>query len=534
MLGLLTALPAWSTGSSATVTTSPSPAYANRPLEVTISTSDLGSEVYCYTWCADINGSTKSPWQWDDVHTDKFRMSGSNGVYTITIDDIKEFYGLTDSELAGLNSLGFIAKTISGSQTEDCFVTVEQEAPVLYSGGEGSQSNPYSLTTVADLNTLAATPSDWSVTTYFSLDADIDASSMVGMIGSMEAPFKAHFAGNGHAISDFKAANSGIGSATGFFAAIDGAEISDFGLVNANVNGATYTGALVGHAASGSIERCFTSGSVTGSSVCVGGLIGDNVAATVTDCYSMASVDNRNDYATGGLIGKNSGSVTNTYASGDVTGFDYAGGLIGANYGSVSNSVSLNGSVTSASDFSARFGGNNNPRNNSTGNHSWDNMTPGHGSWTEYGDHATTHNASYLLDYDSFKSMSGWDFDNVWSWQTVSGKSYPVLSNIAMQTNPLPSNLYDAVTGISNIINDSAATFVTAGPNPTFGELTVNATNPLSAVALYNLNGACMAAAEGNGATEITLDLTSLPAGMYILNVTDSQTSRSTFKIIKK
>ena len=109
LLGLLTSLPSWSAGSNATVTTNPSPALSGSPLEVTITTDNLGTEVFCYTWCADINGSSKSPWQWGDVHTDKFRMSGSNGVYTLKIADIKQFYGLSDSELQGLKKLGFIA-----------------------------------------------------------------------------------------------------------------------------------------------------------------------------------------------------------------------------------------------------------------------------------------------------------------------------------------------------------------------------------------------------------------------------------------
>ncbi len=85
LLGLLTSFSAWSAGSNATVTTSPSPAVSNKPLEITIRTDNFGSEVYCYTWCADINGSSKSPWGWNDVNTDKFRMSGSNGEYTLTI-----------------------------------------------------------------------------------------------------------------------------------------------------------------------------------------------------------------------------------------------------------------------------------------------------------------------------------------------------------------------------------------------------------------------------------------------------------------
>ena len=87
---------------SAQITSVPSPAVTNKALEVRINTQDMGSEVYCYTWCKDLNGTEKTPWTWEGVNTDKFRMSGSGGAYTFSIPDIKAFYGLTDQELGGL------------------------------------------------------------------------------------------------------------------------------------------------------------------------------------------------------------------------------------------------------------------------------------------------------------------------------------------------------------------------------------------------------------------------------------------------
>lgn len=534
LLGLLTSLPAWAAGSRATVTTNPSPALSNSALEVTITTDNLGSDVFCYTWCADINGSSKSPWGWGDVHTDKFRMSGNNGVYTIRIPDIKEFYGLSDNELAGLKKLGFIAKTASGSQTDDCFVNVEQGAAIVYSGGEGTASSPYIIANADDLATLAKTPADWTAARWFRLDADIDASSVTGMIGTIDNPFKGHFNGNFHAIKNFKASNSAVGSATALFGAIDGASISDLGIVDARITGATYTGALIGRAVSGTVERCFSSGEVSGTSVCVGGLIGDNAGAAVTDCYSTASVDNRDDYATGGLAGKNSGTIANSYASGEVSGFDYAGGVTGANYGKVLNSVALNAGITSASDYAARFGGNNNGRNISTGNHSWDNIPAGHINWTAHGDHAVMRPANDMVTFEVFRLMTGWDFDNVWEWRTTAGKSYPVLRNLSSQKCPLPDVLYSNVGGVDDISGDNAGCFVTAGPNPTAGILDIDSTAPLASVALYNVNGALMLRADCAGASGYSIDMSSMPAGMYILHVTDTGANRSTFKIIRK
>ena len=97
---------------------------------------DLGSTVYCYTWCKSINGAEKTPsWKWADVHTSKFQMTGSAGTYTFKIADIKSFYELTDTELAGLTELGFIAKNASGGQSGDLFINVVPGRTDAYSGG---------------------------------------------------------------------------------------------------------------------------------------------------------------------------------------------------------------------------------------------------------------------------------------------------------------------------------------------------------------------------------------------------------------
>lgn len=289
----------------------------------------------------------------------------------------------------------------------------------------------------------------------------------------------------------------------------------------------------MGYAKSGTIARCFSSGKVTGSSVCVGGLVGENVDATITDCYSMATVDNSSDYATGGLVGKNSGTIRNTYASGAVSGYDYAGGLVGANYGSISNSVALNPNVTSANDYVARFGGNDNVENQTDNNHSWDNIANGQTSWSNNGDHATSHNSDYLAVDWLFKKLTGWDFNNVWQWRTDGWKGYPVLRNMSSQERTLPEMFYDSVTGVDEINKDIDA-FITVGPNPTAGEITINATVGVQSAALYNLSGALMSMTEGRGATAVTIDMSMLPSGIYVLAVQDAHGSKTIFKIIKK
>jgi len=92
----------------------------------------------------------------------------------------------------------------------------------------------------------------------------------------------------------------------------------------------------------GTVSNSYATGSVTGVGY-VGGLVGFN-DGTVSNSYSTGSVTG--DYAIGGLVGINMGTVNNSYATGGVTGIDTVGGLVGKNDdGTVSNSC-FTGSVT--------------------------------------------------------------------------------------------------------------------------------------------------------------------------------------------
>ncbi|MBD5337933.1 MAG: T9SS type A sorting domain-containing protein [Bacteroides sp.] len=519
-------------GQNARITTSPSPAVSNKPVEVTITTGDLGSEVFCYTWCKSLNGVEKNPeWTWDGVNTDKFRMNGSNGNYTFTINSIKEFYGLTDDELAGLTSLGFIAKNTYGGQTSDLFIEVVQGRRDAYSGGEGTPESPFILKTPADLKAFAETPADWGAGCFIRLESDIDASAITGSIGSKSIPFSATFDGNGYCIKNLDLHAEATGSAAGLFGVVKGGTIIDLGLTDAAVEGKTYVGLLAGYLESGSIERCFTSGTVSGTSICVGGLVGENVAGVVRDCYSGAKVINSEDYATGGLAGKNSGVISNTYAAGEVEGYDYVGGLIGANYGTVKNSVALNKSVTAYNDFVARFGGNNNSRNISSDNYSWDEIKAGHFAWTTHGDHALMQYSTDLRNTAKFESLTGWDFENVWEWKTDNGREFPALRGMTGQKCPLPELYFQISTAVEGV-GDVAAVMV--GPNPTSGELRITSGAGIMDYALFTLNGSTVLMGDGAAATDISIDLSDFGAGLYILQVAETGGSKSIFKIVKK
>jgi len=105
----------------------------------------------------------------------------------------------------------------------------------------------------------------------------------------------------------------------------------------AGVTGKDYVGGLLGYNSDdGSVSDCFSSGGVTGNDR-VGGLVGDN-SGSLSNCSSTGEVTG--DYRIGGLVGNNSttASVSDCYSTGAVTGERWdVGGLVGFNSGRVSN-----------------------------------------------------------------------------------------------------------------------------------------------------------------------------------------------------
>ena len=526
-VGMLAVWPAYASD-QATVTSNPSPIVSTKAFEVKIQTSDFGSDVYCYTW-AKLGETEKPASNWAGAINSKFKMEGSGGTYTLKVADIKSFYNLSDTELEQLTKIGFIARNQNGKQTADCFVEVVQGRRDAYSGGEGTQENPFILKTADDLNALAATPADWESDVWLRLDADINLSSFPG-IGTKGNPFKGHFDGNDHIVTGVSISHSTLGSATGFFNAIDGASISRLGLTGVNISGSTFTGALVGYAASGTISRCFSAGTVTASSICVGGLVGEN-HASISDCYSIATVTNASDYVAGGLIGKNKGTVSNCYSSGAVSAYNYAGGLIGANYGSVTTSTSFNPQVTtSVGNYAGRFGGNNNTRNTHENTLSWTQM-PMAASAT-HGHHADGHSYK-LVEKATYQDVLGWDFDSIWEWKKEGTHEYPVLAGLPGQVDPGHNVFYDIYSGVMNIL-DSGADAISVFPNPVTTSLHISSAKGMDRASIYSLGGALAGSALLRDAADAEIDCSSLSSGVYLLNVNFSDGSHAVKKIIKK
>ena len=114
------------------------------------------------------------------------------------------------------------------------------------------------------------------------------------------------------------------------------------------------TGGLVGTTYS-SIVDSSTSGTVQGISN-VGGLVGQlEPDAEISNSNSTSTVEAVNNNV-GGLVGFNSGVISNSYAKGTVTGYTGVGGLVGANSGDIERSYSQS-TVTGLGDGNNDIGG---------------------------------------------------------------------------------------------------------------------------------------------------------------------------------
>jgi len=163
--------------------------------------------------------------------------------------------------------------------------------------------------------------------------------------------FTGSFDGQGYKIRDLFI-NRPDEISIGLFGIVGGGHIENIGVVNVTVTGDCEVGGLVGHIDDGAVSNSYATGSVTGERYYVGGLVGCINGASVTNSYSTGSVTG--DSWVGGLVGGGAwATVRNSYSSSSVTGDRDVGGLVGLDFYdlTVNNSfwdIETSGQATSA------------------------------------------------------------------------------------------------------------------------------------------------------------------------------------------
>jgi len=153
-------------------------------------------------------------------------------------------------------------------------------------------------------------------------------------IGDDENGFNGTFDGNGYQIKDLYINRSDTEQVGLFSNVTESGIVRNVGLLDVDMNGAYHVGSVVG-TNSGTLENLFATGNVSGESK-IGGLVGTN-NGTLTNSYAMVEVTGQS--RVGGLVGEViEGTVSASYSTGTVSGEDGVGGLVGWNNGSVENS----------------------------------------------------------------------------------------------------------------------------------------------------------------------------------------------------
>lgn len=247
-------------------------------------------------------------------------------------------------------------------------VTVKAQTP------DGTEENPFPIRTAAQLTSLAQrvnsgldfyfNPADSLYKStgtaankipymgqgkFFKLVADItlnpgDVASSDGdatgldpwiMLGTYAYPFDGVLDGDFHLISGVFV-NSSSASSVGFCGATaNHAIIRNLGVVNSYLGGTDNVGGLVGYMLSGTIEKCFFTGTVNSAGNYTGGLVGQiQAGTTISTSYSSATITSSGAQV-GGIVGKIDLTdpvcvLSDLYSSSIVHGlYSYTGGIVG-------------------------------------------------------------------------------------------------------------------------------------------------------------------------------------------------------------
>lgn len=279
-------------------------------------------------------------------------LSGAGGLVLNAGNNIVDSYAVTMGSLT-LQSGNWVtvAANLPAFTVSDFCITGGSFMRAL--GGDGTLASPYQIADVYGLQGIGSSASLLSANYVLAndIDAAITATWNAGagfrpigrgdaiftqgsasLGGGAGTPFSGIFNGQFHVI--YTPTISG-GHDVGVFGSNSGT-IKSLGISGGSVVGATYVGGLVGYN-SGTISQSFAQTSVGGAGG-VGGLVGFNNGGTITESYASSLV-----YATGsifnfgGFSGMNFGTIRDSYSNGPVYGAGQVGGFTGVNGGALIN-----------------------------------------------------------------------------------------------------------------------------------------------------------------------------------------------------
>jgi len=199
-----------------------------------------------------------------------------------------------------------------------------------FDGGEGSESDPWQISTVEQLQSIAE-----YLDAHFILTSDIDASSTAewndGLgfepIGDQSSRFSGSLDGNGYIITGLTI-NRVDENYAGLFGASQNAALQNIHLLSADITARNIVGGLAGAMSGGTIEESSVTGTIFGERS-VGGLTGELSQGEIRASYSAAAITG--SWNVGGISGSaHASKIVDVYSLSNVTGEHYnVGGLAG-------------------------------------------------------------------------------------------------------------------------------------------------------------------------------------------------------------
>ncbi len=242
------------------------------------------------------------------------------------------------------------------------FFSVFQTANAQFAGGDGTEQNPWQISTIEQLDSVRYFLDD-----HFELTNDLNfTGSIYDSINSQEGwipigtssdRFTGSFNGKGFVIENLYINKIGVGNVS-LFGYIYSANLDSLSVLNCNVlGGSSDTGCLVSVVSNSTISSCTVSGRVSGYSN-VGSIAGNIIDnSSVILCKSNSIIEGH--YDVGGLFGSllQGSRVEDCTTAGSVSGVNNVGGLIGIiNNGCIVNNCESNNEVE-GSEYVGGFAG---------------------------------------------------------------------------------------------------------------------------------------------------------------------------------
>ncbi|MES2589771.1 MAG: GLUG motif-containing protein, partial [Bacteroidota bacterium] len=420
---------------------------------------------FCYD-NLDGYGSTITNCYWDTDVSGTATSDGGAGLTTAQMQTRSNF-----------TSWDFLGETTNGTDDhwymDDC---ASGSYPKLryfqtFFKGTGTSGDPYLIENKQDLKELSE--NQCFASRYFKQTADVSFVSADFQSGGdfynagkgfRSILLTGTYDGDNHFIDGiYHNETDPFNANCGMFERIDGT-VTDLALTNVQVagGGGHFNGAFAG-IIDGTVSNCSVTGSLNSNNFNGGFAASIGGTASVSNCYATVNVTGGS--RTGGFVGDISGAtgdITNCYSSGVVSGSSLVGGFIGNNAG---------GTINISNCF-------------------WNTETSGQSSSA-----GGTGLTSSQMKTQSTLTSATWDFSTIWkmgqctnngfpvfAWQTIT--NYPTVSSpvadntcgdgsVTLEATPSSSatiKWYDAASGGSLIVDD--ANFDLSGNNLTKVNLT--------------------------------------------------------------